>query len=456
MLRFFKWIATQVEEQRHAEFGEGLAPDFEGLAAVFEEDGLPGIVAHGNYLAVVIHIHEVMARGLRGFPADIVELVGPIEVVLVVAAVEINAFFQLFHDLEVTTGGGEGGQPVFVGNDAVADRASRKVAGPFDETGHAIGTLPVRVLLAAEWRCAGVRPGVVVRAVVGGVLDDGIVRDAEVINELEQFAHLQVVLDHAVGVFVIALVAMLGLDVGAEVHAGAVPPAEERFALLVHASDEILGGGDGFLINGLHALLGQRTGVLDGLAALAVGLAMEHTARTERLAKGFAVGQLHVAGVVLVFRFLLGIEVIEVAEEFIEAVHGRQVFVAVALVVLAELSGGVAEALHDGGHGDVGFLPAFRRTREADLGHASADGNGAVDEGGAAGGAALLAVVIGEENALLADAINVRRLVTHHAAVVVADVLGADVVAPDDQDVGFLARGKRWAGDECQSDNDYS
>ena len=65
-------------------------------------------------------------------------------------------------------------------------------------------------------------------------------------------------------------------------------------------------------------------------------------------------------------------------------------------------------------------------------------GHGAVDEGGAAGGAALLAVVVGEEDTLVGDAVDVGRLVAHHAAVVVADVLGADVVTPDDQDVGLL------------------
>jgi len=39
---------------------------------------------------------------------------------------------------------------------------------------------------------------------------------------------------------------------------------------------------------------------------------------------------------------LLGIEVVEVAEELVEAVHGRQELVAVAKMVLAELAGGIA------------------------------------------------------------------------------------------------------------------
>jgi hypothetical protein len=40
-----------------------------------------------------------------------------------------------------------------------------------------------------------------------------------------------------------------------------------------------------------------------------------------------------------VLRLLLGVEVVQVAEELVEAVVGGQVLVAVAQVVLAELAG---------------------------------------------------------------------------------------------------------------------
>ena len=43
------------------------------------------------------------------------------------------------------------------------------------------------------------------------------------------------------------------------------------------------------------------------------------------------------------------IEVIEVAEKFVEAVHRRQELVLVAKMVLAELAGGVAHSLERGG-----------------------------------------------------------------------------------------------------------
>ena len=107
-----------------------------------------------------------------------------------------------------------------------------------------------------------------------------------------------------------------------------------------------------------------------------------------------------VARIVAVLRLLLGIEVVEVAEELVEAVHRRQVLVAVALVVLAELAGGVALALQHRRHGDVGLLPALLGAGQADLGHAGAHRHVAADEGGAAGGAALLGVVVGEGRGL--------------------------------------------------------
>ena len=126
---------------------------------------------------------------------------------------------------------------------------------------------------------------------------------------------------------------------------------------------------------------------------------------------------------------------VQIAEKLIEAVHGGQVFVAITLVIFAKLSGGVAKALHHGGHRDVGFLPTFRGTVDADLGHSSADGDGAVDECGAAGGARLLTVIVGEENSFFGDPVNVGRLIAHHAVIIIADVFGTDVIAPNYEDI---------------------
>jgi hypothetical protein len=45
--------------------------------------------------------------------------------------------------------------------------------------------------------------------------------------------------------------------------------------------------------------------------------------------------------------------VIEITVELFEAMHGRQIFVAIAEVVLAELAGGVAERLQHFSYGRV-------------------------------------------------------------------------------------------------------
>ena len=80
--------------------------------------------------------------------------------------------------------------------------------------------------------------------------------------------------------------------------------------------------------------------------------AMEHAARAELfLERG-------ILGIVGELRLLLGVQVIEVAEELVEAVHGRQVLVAIAEVVLAELAGRVAERLEQLGDGRVLGLEA--------------------------------------------------------------------------------------------------
>ena len=186
------------------------------------------------------------------------------------------------------------------------------------------------------------------------------------------------------------------------------------------------------LVDGFHALLGQRAGVRDRLPALAVGQAVEHAARSELLL------EFRILGIVRQFRFFLGVEVIEIAEEFVEPVHGRQIFVAIAQMVLAELAGGVAERLQHFGDGRVFRVKSDRRAGHADFGQAGADRVLTGDEARAAGGAALLAVPIGEGRPFLRDAVDVWGLVAHHAFAVMADVPIADIVSPNDEDIWLV------------------
>ena len=67
------------------------------------------------------------------------------------------------------------------------------------------------------------------------------------------------------------------------------------------------------------------------------------------------------------------VEMIEVAEELIEAVDGRQELVEVAQVVLAELAGGISHRLERGRDGRRLCRHADRRTGLADCGQPGAD-----------------------------------------------------------------------------------
>ena len=252
----------------------------------------------------------------------------------------------------------------------------------------AVAAFPVGVLLAAERRRAAVRPAHRLGTVVGRVHDDGVVRDAELVELGQQLADHAVMLDHAVGVDPDpGLARDAGRQVGPDVHPGRVEPDEERLVGLVRLVDEAFRGGQELAVRRLHALARERAGVLalllppgaearvGGRLLRRRGVAVQDAARAEARAER------RVLRVVLVLRLLLGVEVVEVAEELVEAVHRRDVLVAVAEVVLAELAGGVAERLQQLGDGGVRLAQALGRPGQADLGQAGADRRLPGDEG---------------------------------------------------------------------------
>ena len=148
-------------------------------------------------------------------------------------------------------------------------------------------------------------------------------------------------------------------------------------------------------IDGFHALLGERAGILDPLPAFAVRPAVQYASGSEPLL------ELRVLRIVRVLRLFLRIEVVEVAEELVEAVHRRQELVLVAEMVLAELAGRVAQRLQQFGDGRVFRPQTDIGPGHADLGQAGADRVLPGDERGAPGGAALLTVVVGERRAFV-------------------------------------------------------
>ena len=113
---------------------------------------------------------------------------------------DLHALEQLLLHVGHAGGGQQRGQHVFVREDVVEDGAGLDDAGPADGARHAVAAFPVAVLLAAEGRRAAVGPGELLRAVVGGIHDDGVVFEAEFLELVEQLADVRVVLDHAVGI----------------------------------------------------------------------------------------------------------------------------------------------------------------------------------------------------------------------------------------------------------------
>src|SRR5271155_2885962 len=100
-------------------------------------------------------------------------------------------------------------------HDAVQDSASLDLAGPAQETRNTPGAFPVGVLLGAERRVGSVGPSVVLGAIVGGIHDDGVIGNAQLIELVEYLADLFVVGHHPIAVVVLpALAAVLLSEVG--------------------------------------------------------------------------------------------------------------------------------------------------------------------------------------------------------------------------------------------------
>ncbi len=62
--------------------------------------------------------------------------------------------------------------------------------------------------------------------------------------------------------------------------------------------------------------------------------------------------------------------------------------------------------------------------------------------------------MVGEQRPFPGQAVDIGRLVAHDAVVVSADVGPADVVSPDDKDIGFILRRNRNCGTERHQDRD--
>ena len=162
--------------------------------------------------------------------------------VLVGAADRLITSFQLLDDVRLPGHGEEGREPVVVLDDLVRDLARLDLTRPAHDHRNAERALPVGVFLAAERRHRAVRPGVHMRAVVGRIHDERVVRDAGFVEEVERLADVLVMVDHRVVIgrlpaSRLPLVFRLGVSEG--VHVGRVEPDEERLARVVRFFHEL-------------------------------------------------------------------------------------------------------------------------------------------------------------------------------------------------------------------------
>ncbi len=242
-------------------------------------------------------------------------------------------------------------------DDLVGDHACLDLARPANHLRDAESALPVGVLLVAERGHAPVGPAVHMGTVVRRVDDDGVVGDPELVEEVEDLADVAIVIDHRVVVLRLPptrLADTLRLGVREGVHVSGVHPHEERCVRLVLPLDEVDRGLGDLVVDRLHPLGGQRSGVLDPLFAhlaeapllgrvvLVRGPGAHHAPGPGHLVES---GELLRVGPIGSFRLLFGVEVVEVPEELVETVGGGEELVEVSQVVLAELPGGVSQRL---------------------------------------------------------------------------------------------------------------
>ena len=143
-------------------------------------------------------------------------------------------------------------------------------------------------------------------------------------------------------------------------HAAGIEPDEERLAGGLGLFHNVFShGNDLSIIEVFHPLLSERPGVFDLLLAhlaearihggiISVGGERVYHATCAKLFfvcfKAARIG-LAESLVVALFGLFLGVEVVQIAKELVEPVHGRQVFIAVSKMVFSKMAGGVSDFL---------------------------------------------------------------------------------------------------------------
>src|SRR5262249_11883408 len=149
------------------------------LRVLLKERNLPLVDTKRHEVAVIAPVEKFLAWGFLDAAFEERHQVHPVEMDLEALAVERRALRHLLNQVRIARRRGEGGDKVLVRANVVDDGSGLDHAGPTDQAGHAEAALPIGGFLALEWRRAAIGPSEYLRAVVGGVDDDGVVGDAE-------------------------------------------------------------------------------------------------------------------------------------------------------------------------------------------------------------------------------------------------------------------------------------
>ena len=274
--RALERIKPQVDHEREAQVAEIALPDVQGAGRILHHEvQLVVAVAHGQQIEVVGEVPQYLPPALVFLAGQVGKLVVAVQVVLEGPSRGAVAFLEFVGDVGIAGRRDQGGEPVQAGKNFVGDLSRLDMPGPAHQGRDPEAAFPAGVLLVAERRHGRVGPGVHLRAVVRGVDDDGVVGDAQLVDGVEDRAHVLVVVDHDVVIDSLILACLADarrLGVGAEVHVGVIRPQEKRLLGLDLAFDEVLGTGLDVVVDGLHPLLGQGAGVFDP----AVGKGVDH------------------------------------------------------------------------------------------------------------------------------------------------------------------------------------
>src|SRR5262249_4993487 len=232
----------------------------------------------------------------------------------------------------------QSGEPVKTRYDVVTDFPRWNLTRPADDARYAEAALKGRSFASGKGRLTTIGPSKVLRAVVSGEDNDGVVVNTHVLHLLHDGADDVVKLRHTGFLDGPAILRRAHLlvfvrEMSDDVHAGWVEPKEERFTVVLRLLDEFHRVAENFVVNRLHALRTEFSCVFDLLLAdlsptwLNRGVihvrrpTMDHVAGSYRLSCcGRIVGMA---------RVLHRVQMIEIAEELIEAMHGRQELVEV-------------------------------------------------------------------------------------------------------------------------------